>query len=72
MLLVSQWLDSRWAVNGLVDILWQSIIAVAVFAAVAAFSCVRRDERTWVINRVPSVLPGFTVEKAAPAGDQHA
>ena len=70
MLLTAQWLGSQWAVNGLMDVVWHSAIAVTVFAGIGAFACIRREERNWIIDRIVAVLPVFTMKRSL-TGDQH-
>lgn len=71
MLLTAQWLAAHWAVNGLLDVLLQGFIAALVFAAVAAFTSIRRQERSWVINRITAMLPDFSTRKVSITGDHN-
>jgi O-antigen/teichoic acid export membrane protein len=72
MLLVAAWLVSQWAITSLLDILLQGIIAALVFASVAIFTSVRRDERNWAVNRLISIFPNSTIKSAAQVRNHHA
>ena len=72
MLLVAAWLVSQWAVTSLLDILLQGIISALVFAVVAIFTSVSRDERKWAVNRLISIFPNSTIESTAQVRNHHA
>ncbi len=71
MLLVAQWLASTWPVGNLLDILLQAVAASLVFTVVAAITSVRRNERSWVINRLLSVLSECNPKRTVQAGNHH-
>jgi O-antigen/teichoic acid export membrane protein len=72
MLLMAQWLSSHWSVDRLLDIVIQGAIAAFVFAGIAVFTSLNRDERSWVVKRLTSVVPEYLFNKPVQTRNRHA
>ena len=71
MLILAEWMNLRWPVSALSDLLLQGTIATLLYGFVVFFTGLQRHERIWLTNHIVRLFPRWPLRKEINEGNQH-